>query len=96
MSELTERITKAINQGIPGDIGGIIAEVSVLEQDRRGTRVVLAKLEAHIRDAREMFHVLRNDKGRDDQGLDMKHIDTWLRAVHKTLHPAPSDRGGEA
>jgi hypothetical protein len=48
-------------------------------------RVLLTKLEAHIRDAREMFHVLRNDKGRDDQGLDMKHIDTWLRAVHKTL-----------
>ncbi len=36
-------------------------------------RVLLTKLEAHIRDAREMFHVLRNDKGRDDQGLDMKH-----------------------
>ena len=91
MSELTDRITKAINHGIPGDVGGIIAEVEALEQTEHRARMLLTKLEAHIRNAREMFHVLRNDKGRDDQGLDMKHIDTWLRAVHKTLHPTASD-----
>ena len=50
-------------------------------------RAIVTKLEGHVRDAREMFHVLRNDKGHDHQGLDMKHITTWLQAVHKTLHP---------
>jgi hypothetical protein len=47
-------------------------------------------MEGHVRDAREMFNALRNDKGKDHQGVEMKHIVAWLQAVHRTLHPDKS------
>ena len=76
---------------IAGDAEARIAELEkqlgIGVQTERRARVLLTILEGHVRDAREMFNILRNDKGHDHQGLDMKHITTWLQAVHKTLHP---------
>jgi hypothetical protein len=82
---------------IAGDAEARIAELEkqlgIGVQTEHRARVLLIRLEGHVRDAREMFHVLRNDKGHDHQGLDMKHITAWLQAVHKTLHPTSSEEG---
>lgn len=84
-----ERLRTTADSKLLTRIAELEKQLGVGVQTEHRARVLLTKLEAHIRDAREMFHVLRNDKGRDDQGLDMKHINTWLQAVHKTLHSTP-------